>query len=674
MTGGFPVCELLVIDTVNRVAIAATAVFLGAFLLFLVQPMLAKSILPWLGGSASVWTACLLFFQTALLLGYCYAHWLQTWLPPKAQPIVHLTLLAISLLFLPPAPQRLVWATAHPAPAILAMLLVAVGLPYLLLSSTTALVQAWERRAISPYPLFALSNLGALLALYAYPLAMEPLLTSHQQQQAWAATYVIYAILYALLALRAQPEMEAPEIARSEDVNWRSYLIWFALAMCGSTLLLAVTNHICQDVAVVPLLWVAPLSLYLLSFVVVFHRKQWYQPGLARLLVPLALAAMGLGIYYQKSLSLWITGLIFGLGLFACCWFCHGELARSTPHRGNLTVFYLILACGGAAGGLFVSVIAPQIFTGYLELPLALAACGVLMLMRLFQQFSYRIVLKYAALVTVAFLLASGIQAYTSNTKLQMRNFYGSLSISEMGAPRQGDAARLLRHGTIYHGIQFLDSARSREPTAYYGRESAIGRWLLRPALNRRVGVIGLGVGTMATYGRPGDWFTFYEINPLVDRLARQAFTFLRDTPARVDVVVEDGRTALENSPPQGFDLLVVDAFSGDAIPVHLITKEAFEIYYRHLKPAGVLAFHVTNQFVDVSGVLEELAHNFGKEAILIESPPDRKRYVFGAAWAFIGGQERLAAAFPESAAHRRAAIRRRLWTDDYSNLLEVLR
>ena len=648
--------------------------FLSAFLLFLVQPMLAKSILPWLGGSASVWTTCLLFFQTALLLGYCYAHGLRRWLPPKAQRIAHLALLAISLLFLPPSPQRVAWATAHPAPAIFVMLLLVIGLPYLLLASTTALVQSWVRGPISPYPLFALSNLGALLALYAYPLVMEPLLTTRQQQRTWAAAYMIYAILYGLVALRTRPEIEAPEIARSEDVDWRSCLLWFALAMCGSTLLLAVTNHVCQDLASAPLLWIAPLSLYLLSFVVVFHRKQWYQPRWARLIVPAGLAAMAIGIYYQKVFSLWLTGLLFGLGLFVSCWFCHGELSRSTPHRGSLTVFYLILACGGAAGGLFVSVIAPQIFTGYLELPLALAACGVLMLMRLYQQWSYRVVLKYAAIVTAAFLLASGIQAYTSNTKLQMRNFYGSLSISEMGDPRQGDAARLLRHGTIYHGIQFLDSARSREPTAYYGRESAIGRWLLRPALNRRVGIIGLGVGTLATYGRPGDWFTFYEINPLVDRLARQAFTFLRDTPARVDVVVEDGRTALENSPPQAFDLLVVDAFSGDAIPVHLLTKEAFETYYRHLKPDGILAFHITNQFVDVSGVLEELASNFAKQAMLIESLPDRKRYVFGAAWVLIGQPELLAETFPENVAKRFSAGHRRLWTDDFSNLLEVLR
>ena len=648
--------------------------FLSAFLLFLVQPMLAKSILPWLGGSASVWTTCLLFFQTALVLGYCYAYGLRRWLAPKAQRVVHLALLAISLLFLPPAPQRLAWATAHPVPAILAMLIVVVGLPYLLLSSTTALVQSWDHGAISPYRLFALSNLGALLALYAYPLVMEPLLTTRQQQRTWAAAYVIYAILYGLLALRSQPEIEASEMAGSEDVDWRRCLLWFALALCGSTLLLAVTNHVCQDLASAPLLWIAPLSLYLLSFVVVFHGKQWYQARWARFIVPAALAAMGIGIYYQKSLSLWIIGLLFGAGLFACCWFCHGELARSTPHRGSLTVFYLIVACGGAAGGLFVSVIAPQIFTGYLELPLALAACGVLMLMRLYQQSSYRVVLKYAALITVAFLLASGIQAYTSNTKLQMRNFYGSLSVSEMGDPRQGTAARLLRHGTIYHGIQFLDSARSREPTAYYGRESAIGRWLLRPALNRRVGIIGLGVGTLATYGRPGDWFTFYEINPLVDLLARQAFTFLRDTPARVDVVDEDGRTALENCPSQAFDLLVVDAFSGDAIPVHLLTKEAFAIYYRHLKADGVLAFHITNQFVDVSRVLEDLADNFAKRAMLIESRPDGKRYVFGAVWVLIGRPEVLAQAFPENVTQRLSAGHRRLWTDDFSNLLEVLR
>ena len=656
----------------RRAALPAATVFLSAFLLFLVQPMLAKSILPWLGGSASVWTTCLLFFQTALLLGYCYAHGLRRWLPPGIQPVLHVGLLVTSLLLLPPIPQRLNWAASHPVIGILAILLAVIGLPYLLLSSTTALVQSWQSHATSPYPLFAVSNSGALLALYAYPLVMEPLLTARQQQWIWAAAYLAYAILYGFLASGARSAQPPVEEEKTEPIGWQTCLLWFALAMCASTLLLAVTNHLCQDLASVPLLWVVPLSLYLLSFVVVFHRKDWYRPPLARLIVPAALAGMGIGIYFQKSVSLRLTGLLFGLGLFICCWFCHGELARLAPHPRDLTKFYLVLASGGAAGGLFVSVIAPRIFSDYLELPLGLAACGVLLVMRLFRQVSYQVLLKYAVLIAGAFLVANSIQAYTSNTKLQIRNFYGSLSISETGLGR--NRARLMRHGTIYHGIEFLDPARSREPTAYYGRESGAGRWLLRPAANRRVGLIGLGVGTLATYGRPGDRFTFYEINPLVAQLARSEFSYLGETQASVDVVVEDGRTALENSPSQRFDVLVVDAFSGDAIPVHLLTEEAFKIYYRQLKPDGVLAFHITNQFVDVSGVLQDLAAQFRKKAILIQSPPDRERYIFGAAWVVIGDGERLVEAFPEEMANAPSARGRRPWTDGYSNLLQVLR
>src|SRR5689334_887692 len=484
----------------RRAAMPAATVFLSAFLLFLVQPMLAKSILPWLGGSASVWTTCLLFFQTALLLGYCYAHGLRRWLPPGIQPVLHVGLLVTSLLLLPPIPQRLNWAASHPVIGILAILLAVIGLPYLLLSSTTALVQSWQSHATSPYPLFAVSNSGALLALYAYPLVMEPLLTARQQQWIWAAAYLAYAILYGFLASGARSAQPPVEEEKTEPIGWQTCLLWFALAMCTSTLLLAVTNHLCQDLAAVPLPWVAPLSLYLLSFVVVFQRKGAYRPRLARLALPAALAGMGLGIYFQKTVSLWVSGFLFGMGLFVCCWFCHGELARVAPHPRDLTTFYLLLASGGAAGGLFVSVIAPQIFSDYLELPLALAACGVLMLLRLFQQMSYQVVLKYAALIAGAFFVANSIQAYTSNTKIQARNFYGSLSISEAGSGR--NAVRLMRHGTIYHGLQFVDAARSREPTAYYGRESGAGRWLLHPARNRRVGIIGLGVGTLATYGR----------------------------------------------------------------------------------------------------------------------------------------------------------------------------
>src|SRR5690349_7944924 len=314
--------------------------------------MLAKSILPWLGGSASVWTTCLLFFQAALLLGYCYAHWLRRWLPPGMQTALHVGLLSASLLLLPPVPQRLGWAAAHPVPGILAMLLAVIGLPYLLLSSTSVLVQSWNSKYTAPYPLFALSNSGALLALYVYPLLMEPLLTARHQQWMWAALYIAYAILFGSLAFEsgtADAKCESEKIPR---LDWQTCALWFALAMCTSTLLLAVTNHLCQDLAAVPLLWVAPLSLYLLSFVVVFQRKGAYRPRLARLALPAALAGMGLGIYFQKTVSLWVSGFLFGMGLFVCCWFCHGELARVAPHPRDLTTFYLLLASGGAAGGL----------------------------------------------------------------------------------------------------------------------------------------------------------------------------------------------------------------------------------------------------------------------------------------------------------------------------------
>ena len=690
----------LVFSSRRLAVLYGLSVFLSAFLLFQIEPLIAKIILPWFGGSAAVWTTCLVFFQVVLLLGYLYVYWLTRCLRPKLQTWIHVSLLATSLLLLPILPDS-AWkprGLEDPTLRILGLLAVTVGLPYFLLSATSPLLQAWyaqARRDVLPYRLFALSNAGSLLALLSYPVVIEPVFSARHQAIGWSLAYASVSILCAPVALSRVGVLPAHEPARPRSApGWKDHLLWMSLAACASVLLLAVTNHLSQDVSAVPFLWVLPLSLYLLSFVLCFGKKEWYRRTPWLLLLAAALGGMSYALspeYANASLALLI--LLYCTGLFVCCMVCHGELARAKPHPAYLTSFYLMASLGGALGGMFVGLLAPRLFRGYFELPIGLASCAILMLTVLRHDPSSRFYgarwrPSWLALVglTVILVIALANQAReeTLQARGMVRNFYGVLRVIDLGRllrPHVGSviviverARRKLMDGAITHGSQFLAINLRRQPTTYYGPRSGVGLVLRQFGRegNLRVGVIGLGAGTLASYGRRGDHYTFYEINPLVIHLAETAFTFLRDSEANVDIIPGDARLSLEREPAQGFDVLALDAFSGDSIPVHLLTREAFVLYFRHLKSDGVVAVHVSNMYLDLQPVIQRAAESLGKEAIVVHNDQDAENDILPATWVLVSDRRQVLDEGEVSPLERRSDVR--VWTDDYSNLFQVLR
>ena len=689
----------------------ALVIFLNAFLLFQVEPLIGKVILPWFGGAAAVWTVCLLFFQVALLLGYLYAHILTRRAAPRMQSRIHIGLLALSLFLLPILPRE-TWkptGSGDPSWRILLLLTLTVGLPYFLLSSTSPLLQSWYARSRAgavPYRFYALSNLGSMLALVSYPALIEPKLTSTHQAMLWSVIYVMAAVVCAIVALGARasaPSVRAlTEAPAGTDAGARPQLsdklMWMALAACGSALLIAITTHVTQNVASVPLLWVIPLALYLLSFILCFDSSFWYRRGLFLRFLVVALACMAYAL--SPSFAVLPLGLLVGLfccGLFVCCMFCHGELVRLTPNPAQLTSFYLLISLGSALGAFFSALLAPRIFAGHFELQIALGFCAVLVPIvyardpqsRLYRaNFQPRwIALAGLSLALVAGLISTAV-AQSSRARVMVRNFYGVLSVVDQLGPNviQNTAggesierlsSRKLMNGSIDHGMQWLTPSRRHEPTAYYAADSGIGIALRAAGEHRaalRVGVMGLGVGTLACYGRPGDHYSFYEINPLVARLARDEFSYIRDSAAQVEIVLGDGRLSLEREPTRQYDVLAVDAFSGDSIPVHMLTKQAFALYFQHLQPTGVLAVHISNQYLNLKPVVQAAASALHKRAIVIDNPGDKAHGVFRSTWVLLGngggylGQQEI-----ESSGQRLPSAAGQLWTDDFSSLFSIL-
>ena len=681
-------------------------IFSSAFLLFQVQPILGKMILPWFGGAAGVWIVCLLFFQVVLLLGYFYAHLLTRKLRARSQIRVHAALLIASLLVLPILP-RVSWkpsAISDPAFHILWLLGATVGLPYFLLSSTSPLLQAWyvqNDTGAAPYRFYAVSSTGSMLALVGYPILVEPWIATSHQAVGWSWAYAAVALLCVAVALSSS--FRDPISGRPEDPpppHWKLQTLWISLAACGSALLLAITHHISQNIASVPLLWVIPLALYLLTFILCFEGRAWYRRDFFLRLLGVALGAMAYSLAPSfAGLPLGVSIPLFCCCLFVGCMFCHGELARLKPHPAHLTSFYLMCSLGGAMGALFVALVAPRLFSGDYELRMAIGFCALLVLVvhhRDPASLFYRARWQPAWLVMVALALtiivSLGVTAReeAQGARVMVRNFYGVLRVVDQVAANivmvKGGASRpldedprfeKLMNGAIDHGLQFLSPARRDQPTSYYGPESGIGITLkaARVTAPLDVGVIGLGVGTLAAYGRRGDRYRFYEINPLVLQIANQEFSFLRDSEAKIDVVLGDGRLSLEQERPQGFDVLVVDAFSGDSIPVHLLTREAFELYFRHLKSDGVLAVHISNQFLNLSPVVAGAAHRLGKEAVLVNNEPDGARGISRATWVLVGNpQGFLGKSEIEKAGTLLGATSPQLqWTDDYSSLFKIL-
>ncbi len=663
----------------------SSAVFLGAFLLFLVEPLIAKSILPWFGGSTAVWATCLVFFQSALLLGYLYADLLSRHVGPRRIVIVHVTLLFLSLFLLPLAPR----ASWRPGPGddptwrILGLLTTSIGLPFLLLSATSPLVQTWyarRRTGVQPYHLFAVSNFASLAALLSYPLVLEPRLALHAQSRFWSILFVLFAAVCSVSAWPSDRDPRAPAAAGDPHAARpavRTWLLWLGLSACGSMLLLSVTNYILQNVAPVPLLWVLPLALYLLTFTLAFSRRKLYSRWLMVRLLAVALGSLGYAIYdSQYTSKIQVSVPLFGIGLFLCCFFCHGELYRLKPDPSRLTSFYLVISLGGALGAILIGLVAPHVFTNIYELPATLLLTALLALAVLWPEGWLPRAFWSAAAIAMAVVFILNVRSYERNAIVKVRSFYGALRVTRR-VEGDNQPIRALLHGTIRHGAQFQSPSLRSRPTTYYGPDSGVGL-ALRFCCDgpRRVGVIGLGAGTLAAYGKPGDSFRFYEINPQVIQLARSSFTFLTDSPAQIDVVLGDARLSLEREPPQQFDVLAVDAFSGDAIPVHLLTREALTLYLRHLKPAGILAIHTSNSYLQLAPVVKQLADSAGYPSRLISSDDDDDNLISNADWVLVTRNQPFLD-LPEL--HQdlediTLPSGLRPWTDDYNNLFRILK
>ena len=699
-------------------------VFLSAFLLFQVQPVIARYILPWYGGSPGVWTTCLLFFQVGLLGGYAYAHALVTFLREKRrwQVGIHLTLLGVAFALLPITPSDELKPDASgtsPIGGIVQLLAVTVGFPYLLLSASGPLLQHWFSEVFpgrSPYRLYAVSNLGSLLGLLTYPFLFEPLLNVPQQTMLWSAAFGVYgilAIVAALVFLKGKKPAATVSAGKEIEVARSGFdvILWIAFSACGSMLLLSLTSQMCQDVAVVPFLWVIPLSLYLLTFVIAFDHERRYLRTLA---IPLAAGAMGMTIwlmnrqYANTEWPLLWQIVIYCSAIFFGCLICHGEVVRMKPHSRHLTGFYLSISLGGAIGGLLVSLFAPRLFTGYWELHVAFGLLAILTSIQLWRSLGplkwqrgplkgaaawRRIVIAIVGIsIWICGLTAMGLalrhhMKESQNTALAVkRGFYGVLQVSSELAGTE-DEYRSLYHGRISHGRQYQNEDYRRLATTYYSLDSGVGAvFELLPARTKtppaplHVGVVGLGVGTIATYAEPGDRFRLYEINPQVEDLARSHFTYLADCAGEESVILGDARISLERELAEGqkqaFDALFVDAFSGDSIPIHLLTREAFALYFEHLKPGGVLAVHITNLHLDLADPVRNLATEFGYQAFRVDHSPDAVDYhTYYSDWVLITKDEGMIRALESSdflSEWDREVPKEILWTDDYSNLFEV--
>lgn len=755
-------------------------IFLSAFLLFQVQLLMGKYLLPWFGGAPAVWTTCLLFYQSLLLAGYAYAHLLAGRLRGAGQVRLHALLLGTSVLAMAllwrawpspitPGPE---WQPTgeHPVRSLLAVLGISIGLPFFLLSTTGPLLQHWFSRASggsSPYPLYAVSNLGSLLGLATYPFLLEPLLRVKTQAGLWSGMYALFAgsaVACGWLARKgaktpAHNAEDSPQsVAEVRAPSGADRLLWFSLAACGSLMLLSTTNLITQDVASVPLLWALPLGIYLLSFVVTFESGNLYHRGIAHPAFAIATVLAVILLFRSQWTEVNVQIYVFSLTLFATCLVCHGELARLKPAPEYLTSFYLSVAAGGAAGGVLVVLFAPLVFTAYWEYQLSLWLAALLLMAALWHDrlswlwtaprwvpmalvvsallipeylvrarmaifdppaiYWYRGLVAALALATgwmalrdrnrpapsrsvwpravtlfLLVLLSYALlrQALRENENLvdRSRSFYGVLTVEEENARSPYTQRYDLLHGRITHGNQLVFPDFRRTPTSYYNPQSGAGlalRYNPKRRMNPepgqlRVGVVGLGVGTLAAYSQPGDYFRFYEINPGVIELAGKRspyFSYLHDARGRVDIVLGDARLSLASEAARGerqqFDLLFLDAFTSDAVPVHLLTEEAFALYLEHLEPDGILAINISNRTLDFEPLMAAIAARFGLYAVLLHAPG--RGEMLESDWVLLSRDPGTLEAPPIAATARplRSDASVALWTDDYSNLLALLK
>ncbi len=791
----------------------AFAIFTGAFLLFQVQPLIGKYILPWFGGGPGVWTTCLLFFQLLLLGGYAYAHFVSTRLKPRTQAIVHCVLLVAAAAMLPIAPGDF-WKAhiaGNPTWHIILLLGGTIGIPYFILSSTGPLMQQWfstTNPGVSPYRLYALSNIGSLLALLSYPPVFEVRFTRYTQAALWSAAFVVFALLCAYCAwkaagkekaeglkaegLKGRSEHPTANVEGADDPNGKAGLsaegsaetepptsngvdpkseereienpttsgldrfLWVALPAIACVLLMATTNKLCQEIAVIPFLWVLPLSLYLLTFVICFDHARWYSRGVFTALLAVAMAVVFQLMDAGNSAPMMLQIVCYNAALFIACMFCHGELYRLKPQPRHLTGYYLALSAGGALGGILVAVVAPAVFTDYRELPIGLwvlsylagvvcfrhssrdlavaAAIGLMLatfvMPAMRMQFSYGegywdewrtfyTHYKWIIFGGITFFLLSSLEGRARSISREWtprlggfvmglsvcvavvvirqwhsvrevsvleetRNFYGTLKVFDYNPADPDNHYYLLLHGATTHGMQFVDPEKAMRATTYYGVNSGVGLAIQnapRPEGQRRIGLVGLGTGTLASYGRPGDYIRIYEINPAVHRLATTRFEYLRRCQATVDVIMGDARLSMERElaagEPQKFDVLALDAFSSDSIPVHLLTREAFGIYLKQLKPDGVLAVHTSNRYLNLRPVVERLAAEYGLKAATISIDDEPDWWVYRTTWILVTRNQAVldVPAIKDVSDYPSESTKEKpLWTDDYASLYQILK
>ena len=696
-------------------------VALSAFLLFLVQPLIAKQILPWFGGSSAVWTTCMLFFQGALLLGYAYSDVTPRALGTRRQPVLHMVVALLALLVLPIlAPES--WKPVggeEPISRILLLLAVTIGLPYVLLSTTSPLIQSYFARlhpGSDPYRLFALSNAASLIALVAYPLVIEPFVGTRMQAMGWSVLFAVFVLLLVSLAWRvsrtgaqratgdlstitsppglhegralpALPQGQKGAVGDLATVAAKldavTQLRWIALSAAGSMLLLAVSNHITQNVASVPLLWILPLTLYLLTFILTFDGTGWYKRHIFA--GPFFVTVIGmcfLLVDKDFQFDLVIQTSVFCVGLFVVCMVCHGELVLSKPTPQNLTRFYLLVSIGGALGALVVSVGAPLLFSTYVETPLALLVAALLFVPVAQATHPF---LQWVAVALAIGVVGTGawfVKQEHNNALEVSRNFYGVLKVKSYDEPKNEDYLVRLVHGAILHGEQYPNEKWKLQPTTYYTPTSGFGRAVnlqreTSPKTNntQRIGMIGLGVGTVAAYCREGDICRIYEINAEVERLARKHFTYLSDSKGKVSIILGDARLSLEREASNQFNVLAVDAFSGDSIPMHLITQEAVRAFMAQTSSNGILAYHVSNRFLNLPPVLAEIAEKEKLAGVVVEDPAQKDNTLHSSStWVLLAKNTDVLKGIGEAGIALAISDGAPLWTDDFNNLWSVLK
>ena len=666
----------------------ASVVFLASFLLFMVEPIAARQLLPTLGGSAAVWITCLVFFQTALLLGYLYAHWLAR----RPSFIVYLSLLLLAVATAILSVLRSLLGengASHPILTVFSALSLSIGLPFLVLSSASPLLQVWWARGETgkiPYRLYALSNVGSLLALALYPSVIEPHFTLHAQRLAWCCGFAIFAILSTLLAVKTRSTTATLQAIVDDDLSAprspRTHkLLWFLLPMGAAMQLCAVTSYITSNLAAIPLLWILPLSVYLFTLILAFQFQVRLPWGIIARFMVVMLAALAYSLTKANSVwPLWLSILFFLVELFFACIFGHSAATGLRPQRASeATLFYLLFAAGGALGSFLIGIASPLVFTFNLDLPITFLVTALLALAVNWRgPWSQRMLWVVASAAMLA-LVVMVRHAYKHNTIVAVRNFYASLRVTQNPFSDPGTTVRTLMNGSIQHGTQIFGSDELRHtPTTYYAIDSGVGLAVrfCCGSRARNIGIIGLGAGTLAAYGRPGDHIRFYDINPAVPAIAQNTFTYIRDSAAQVQIVEGDARTSLARESPQHFDVLVVDAFSGDAIPIHLLTTEAMSLYRRHLAQKGILAFHISNRHVDLAPAIALLADSAGMQARRVSTNSIRQPDEYTSTWMLVTADPDFFAQ-PELSAVVRLPESQpglKVWTDDYSALLPLIR